>query len=104
MAEPRRYHDLGGRFDTPGWGEVGPIRREERALFQWERQCAAVRVLLNDEMADLDLPVEITSAGRPVMTTRVRRTIDALARTLAERGDPRSMYGAEVAVELPAAP
>jgi nitrile hydratase len=54
MAEPRRYHDLGGRFDTPGWGEVGPIRREERTLFQWERQCAAVRVLLNDSLVPLD--------------------------------------------------
>ncbi|MFM7250446.1 MAG: sugar-binding protein [Planctomycetaceae bacterium] len=67
-------------------------------------QVRRVRVLLNDAMADLDLPVVITSAGRPVVTARARRTIGTLARTLAERGDPRSMYDAEVAVELPAAP
>jgi nitrile hydratase len=54
MSEPRRYHDLGGRTDTPGWGDGGPIGRDERTLFQWERQCAAVRVLLNDSLVPLD--------------------------------------------------
>ena len=48
MTEPRRYHDIGGRTDTPGWGESGPIDRSERELFQWERQCAAIRVLLGE--------------------------------------------------------
>ena len=42
----RRYHDVGGRLDSPGWGDAGPIDRRERTLFHWERQCAAIRVLL----------------------------------------------------------
>ena len=42
----RRYHDIGGRLDSPDWGDAGPIDRSERALFHWERQCAAMRVLL----------------------------------------------------------
>lgn len=46
----RRYHDIGGRTDASathsGWGDAGPIDRSERTLFHWERQCAAMRVLL----------------------------------------------------------
>lgn len=46
MNGSRRYHDVGGRIDAPGWGDAGPIDRRERTLFHWERQCAAIRVLL----------------------------------------------------------
>jgi nitrile hydratase subunit alpha len=46
MSLPRRYHDVGGRIDSPGWGESGPIDRSERPLFHWERQIAALRVML----------------------------------------------------------
>jgi nitrile hydratase len=33
-------------MESPGWGDTGPIDRKERSLFHWERQCAAIRVLL----------------------------------------------------------
>ena len=46
MTAGRRYHDVGGRTGSPGWGDPGPIDRRERTLFHWERQCAAIRVLL----------------------------------------------------------
>lgn len=46
MSETRRYHDVGGRLHSPGWGDAGAIDRSERTLFHWERQCAAMRVLL----------------------------------------------------------
>lgn len=46
MTPPRRYHDIGGRTDTPGWGDAGAVDRSERTLFHWERQCAAMRVML----------------------------------------------------------
>jgi dienelactone hydrolase len=78
--------------------------RDGQSIDVASAQVGRVRVLLNDAMVDLDEPVVITSAGKPVVTSRVRRTIATLARTLAERGDPRSMYDGELAVELPAAP
>ena len=78
--------------------------RDGQSIDVASAQVGRVRVLLNDAMVDLDEPVVITSAGKPVVTARVRRTIATLARTLAERGDPRSMYDGELAVELPAAP
>lgn len=40
MAEARRYHDIGGQPDDR------PVPRAERTLFYWERQCAALRVLM----------------------------------------------------------
>jgi len=46
MTPTRRYHDIGGRIHSPGWGDAGAIDRSERVLFHWERQCAAMRVLL----------------------------------------------------------
>lgn len=46
MTAERRYHDVGGRIESPGWGDAGPVDRRERTLFHWERQCAAIRVLL----------------------------------------------------------
>jgi nitrile hydratase len=47
MPAPDRYHDLGGRL-PPDLGDGGPIVRTERTLFHWERQCAAMRVLLGE--------------------------------------------------------
>jgi len=46
MSVARRYHDVGGRIDSPGWGDASAVDRRERTLFYWERQCAAIRVLL----------------------------------------------------------
>lgn len=55
MRASRRYHDVGGRIDSPGWGDGGAIDRSERALFHWERQCAAIWVLLGaQDLVPLD--------------------------------------------------
>ena len=59
-----------------------------------------VVVRLNDDMVELDRPVTITSGERVLFEGRASRTIAVMARTLAERGDPRSIYRAGVAVKL----
>ena len=60
-----------------------------------------VTVRLNDAMLDLEKSVTITSGGKTLFTGRVKRTAGVLAKTLAERGDPKGMFRAEVTVELP---
>jgi hypothetical protein len=55
-------------------------------------------VRLDDRLLNLDRPLEIVVNGRQVFRDIVPRTIDVLARTLAERGDPHSVFSAEVAV------
>jgi hypothetical protein len=59
-----------------------------------------LRIRLSDAMVDLDKPVRVENAGRELFAQTAARTIDVLARTLAERGDPSAMFSAEVALEL----
>ena len=58
-------------------------------------------VRLSDAMLDLDRPITITSGGKTLFAGTVKRTAGVLAKTLAERGDPKGMFRAEVTVELP---
>ncbi len=55
-------------------------------------------IRLNDAMLDLDKPVTVTSGDRQLHSGRVIRTIGTLARTLAERGDPASVFSGEIVV------
>ncbi len=57
-------------------------------------------IRLNDEMLDLDQAVTVVANGETVYEGRATRTIDVLARTLAERGDPRLVFAAEVPIDL----
>ena len=57
-------------------------------------------IRLNDDLADLELPVSITSGDKKLFEGRVTRTIATLTKTLNERGDPRAVYSAEVQVEI----
>jgi poly(3-hydroxybutyrate) depolymerase len=62
---------------------------------------AKVLIRFNDRMADLDQPITITYAGKKLFSGTLARTIAALCKTLAGRGDPKLMFDAEAAVELP---
>jgi hypothetical protein len=53
-------------------------------------------------MADLDQPVRIMYAGKDLYAGTPHRTVATMVKTLAGRGDPKLMFEAEVAVELPA--
>jgi hypothetical protein len=60
-----------------------------------------VTVRLNDEMVDLNVPISISSGGATVYQDKAPRTIRTLAKTLAERGDPKAVFSAEVTVAIP---
>jgi hypothetical protein len=57
-------------------------------------------VRLNDDMLDMDKPVSIISEGKQLFSGPVARSIAVLAKTLAERGDPKSIFSGEVRVDL----
>jgi len=57
-------------------------------------------IRVNDRMLNLDQDVTVASNGKQLYKGRVARTIGTLARTLAERGDPASIFSGEVAVTL----
>ena len=57
-------------------------------------------VRVNDAMLDLDKPVVIRAGDEKVFEGKIDRTIGVLAKTLEERGDPKSVYDGEQEVEL----
>jgi hypothetical protein len=59
-------------------------------------------VRLNDTLADLDRPIQITVNGRGLPAAKAKRSLSTMARTLAERWDPRYCFAAELVVDLAA--
>ena len=57
---------------------------------------ARVRVLLDDALLDLDREITVNLDGRRVFHGRAQRCLETLARTLAERGDPRLAFPVEI--------
>ena len=57
-------------------------------------------VRVNDRMLNLDKNVIIRSVGRELFKGRVTRSIGTLARTLAERGDPASIFSGEIVLKF----
>jgi hypothetical protein len=60
-----------------------------------------LQIRLTDAMLELDQPVRIVSGGAVLFEGTAPRTIATVATTIAERGDPESVFSAEVAVQLP---
>ena len=85
------------------WQRIRAERRGQRIdLEQWDRQ-GPLRIRLDDEMLDLDAPVVVAVEGEIRFSARVPRTIATLAATLAERGDPRGIFSAEIVLDDPPA-
>ena len=60
-----------------------------------------VTIRLNDDMVDFDQPITIRCGVEKLFHGIVPRTIKDIATTLSERGDPKSIYCAEVTVTIP---
>ena len=59
-------------------------------------------IRLDDRMMDLDREIMVTHGGKKLFAGKVQRTVEVMLKTLEGRGDPRLMFDAEIAVELPA--
>jgi len=57
-------------------------------------------VRLDDSMVDLDKPVTVRMAGKTMFEGIVPRTVEIIRSTLAELGDPRGIFTAEIAIDL----
>lgn len=89
---------LGGSA-TPG-ARVVATRSEQQIEVQ-ATGVSRLLIRLTDTMIDLDQPVQIVSGGAVLFDGIAPRTIATLAATIAERGDPESVFSAEVGVQLP---
>jgi hypothetical protein len=100
-------HDRSYWLAVPaGQGKVGALVAAKRQGQTVEVTAAEgvdkLLIRLDDRMLDLDKPVTVTHAGKPLFTGTPPRTVAVLARTLAGRGDPKLVFDAEVSVDLPA--
>ncbi|MFO0783891.1 MAG: dienelactone hydrolase family protein [Phycisphaerales bacterium] len=96
VTEPRFYWLA---VDDPKAGERMVVARDGQRVTVTEAPAGKrVRVRLDDTMAKLDEEVTVQQ-GQVVLWKGVpQRTIGAVARTLAERGDPKAVFVAEVEV------
>jgi poly(3-hydroxybutyrate) depolymerase len=76
-------------------------RRDGQTIELESKGFRKVTVRVSDKLCDLDQPVTISAGGKTLFTGRLNRTIAVLAKTLAERGDPQSVYCSNASVELP---
>jgi len=60
-----------------------------------------LKVRLNDDMINLDKPIQVMWANEPLDAVQTRRTIATLAKTLAERGDRKGMFSVEFEITSP---
>jgi predicted peptidase len=96
-----RFYWLATKGEVKGGAVVqADLKAQSITLDPGDAQSLKIR--LNDAMLDLDKPVTVTSGDKTLHKARLRRTIGTLAGTLAERGDPKSIFSAEIVVKLPA--
>ena len=71
--------------------------------FRIDTACHVERLtlLLDDRFVDLDAPVRVLAGERELVARRVPRTVDAIAASLVEYGDPSLMFCAELEVTAP---
>ncbi len=59
----------------------------------------SIMIRFNDQMIDFEQPVIVTFNGGEVFNGKVNRTMRTLAKTISDRGDPETVYSAEIHVE-----
>ena len=86
--------------NSPTAGALVVATRDGQSISAQSDELDSVIVRLDDEMLDLDQPVQIVVGDQLRHNARLPRTIATMQKTLAERGDPRGIYSAEVEVKL----
>jgi predicted esterase len=77
-----------------------PTQIEEQQAKATPLSGAAVSVLLNDELLDLDRPVTVTCNGEDVFSGKVQRDAKTLLQTMVRRGDLNYAFPARVTIDL----
>jgi poly(3-hydroxybutyrate) depolymerase len=84
--------------EAKGGAEVVASYDGQTVTIESAKDVARLLIRLSDAMVDLDKPVTVVWGTERVFEGRVPRTLAALTKTLAERGDPAATFPAEVEV------
>ena len=74
--------------------------REKQAIDIKADGVDEVTIRLNSGMVNMDAPITVTSDGKQIFDGLTKRTIRVIANSLAERGDPKSIFHGELKVQL----
>ncbi len=92
----KRFYWLATKKLTPGAVVRADLKDQTIDIQPGDAKQLIIR--LSDGMLDLDKPVTITSAGKKIHEGKVARTIGTMSKTLIERGDPKSIFTAEISL------
>jgi poly(3-hydroxybutyrate) depolymerase len=85
--------------DEPKARERIVVERDGNTVTIAEGGEGAIRIRVDDEMFDLEKPIVVKRKDEIVFEGKVPRTIGAIARTLAERNDPKGVFVGEIVIE-----
>jgi poly(3-hydroxybutyrate) depolymerase len=98
----RRFYWLGN--DAPKAGARVEVEREGQTIrVVSSKGVTKLRIRLDDSMLELDKEVTVEVAGRQAFRGIVPRSRAVIETTLAERGDPTTVFVGEIEVTLPEA-
>lgn len=83
-----------------GGTHVVAVRDGQNVVIEKADGVDSIRVRFNDQMIDFEQPVVVTFQGKEVFRGDVQRSMEVLAKTMVDRGDPESIYSAEIDVDL----
>ncbi|MFO0864768.1 MAG: hypothetical protein U0744_08970 [Gemmataceae bacterium] len=97
-----RSYWLGVPADSAfGGAEIVAKRKGQKIeIVRASEKVSKLFVRLDDRMADLDQPIEISVRGEPRFSGTPTRTMATMLKTLTGRGDPKLMFDAEIAIDL----
>ena len=85
-------------IDEPKARERIVVERTGNTVTILEGAERGLRIRADDQMFDLDQPIVVRRGDEVVFEGKVSRTIQTLARTLEERGDPIGVFSAEIVI------
>lgn len=94
-----RFYWLAVDEDLAAPGEEIVAEVKDQTIELTSDMVKRVQVRFNDQLLDLDRPVKVVFNGETVFEGKVDRKCEVIERTLEERGDPTSVFCAEIVAE-----
>ncbi len=81
--------------------EIKVVIRGQSIIIKEVKKIKKLIIRLNDDLINLDLPIQIVYKSKRLFSGRVSRKINIIAKTLKERYDKKGVYSCEIKVTLP---
>ena len=83
-----------------GGAIIVATRKGQEFTIEKSENIDKVRIRLNDAMVDFEKPIVVKRGEKELFNSKVKRDVSTIYNTVVERGDPTSIYNAEIEVSL----